>query len=1202
MPRAFDRGIPEVDKNPLRYGADYNDPEGIIGQGATEAAFGLGSIARQFLALDMLEEAFGEFVGTFTEIDWLSPEAIRVAIAATGKIIADIGRWFIQVFQNLTRIDLSENSQFIADLVNLLAFNDLYAAWEAFSTGWAALDWSNPLAAIHPAWMLVVDFFWGIAGWLGQIIRNILGINLPGFLAFDTLRSIWTTFFNVWSQISWSNPIAAITTAWRALVDLIWALWGWFKQVLSNLTGITLPDFFDLGTIKDLWWTFTDAWADITWTSIGAIWSALVAIGRFLRGAVHWAIGVFENLTGIDLEAIAASFGIGTLADALIAWADTLAGINWLSAGALMTAIGAFITLFQSLGNWLLGLIDSWLGWSTSVVGGMFSSVGNFIAGVVEYFWGATGLASWIKAIEKAAGFVGAGIIDAITGAWTEITRLGSLIGSFLNLQGLVDFIASILGETGLLGWLATLPFIGPLVSALTGIQPNTGTALDFSSLGIWAQGLLNGSSPIPGGNIVGAISDAILSTIPVAHISDASPNLLSQGNFNNDITVADGDGWEWDGTTTATGTGGSAKLTASGSLQALYSRQAVKVNAGDRITVSCRVKTTGFTAAAGRSMVLSIIPWTLVGGVMTQQSTVTIATRTTAAATFQSMTGSVYTVPTGVVRVQLRLAATANTGAVIWFDDASISKGGYLGQNLVDSLIAAWNDLFGGLTNPVVGAGATTGKTWNDLFSGASAFRSSYNTEASRGDTLRLNLFGSPTTVGSQIGLGAVPDIPRTKSLDMQSIINGIFRGLRGPRSEDSTAEEVYEAAYSTQESVAKVKAQVADLQSKAAAGTFSGVAIAVDFSTLAAASTLPSPWQNTYPSSSYTGYTVSGSGSLGITSGRAGWVTSTLDNRRAIAIYGTATNTNYQLVTAVFATMANSNAPNYIYGRSNLTGTTAVYARFTLIACELWAVTGSTHTRMAVDSGGFIGYQGTYKLECGVGATERRFRVWQDNKVIIDHTDGSTSTVGNLYTGLAADARTYVFGGQTRQALPVQIAAFSFNDNTPAAVLGSGLRIGRTSTATVTASATVGGAMPLPASFFGTTPDFATADLTYTAADNKVTASVSGWYLVTVAVRRVPWADTRQVFSSAILLNGAEYAIGHQQWGVDVATATANFTGNRGSSVVSIPVYLTKDQYVQAAYVARNSTEITGNTSGSESYFSVVFMNNTKPVQPAA
>lgn len=690
MPRAFDRGIPDVDKNPLRSGTDFNDPEGIIGSGATEAAGILGQVFRDFLGLDQLDEAFAEFVGQFADINWASPEAVRTVIAAAGELLADIGRWALTLFQHFTRLDLSEYGQFVADLLALLAFDVLQGAWETFANGWTALDWGNPLTAMHPGWMLLVDFGWGIAGWLGQLVDNILGISLPGFLALDALRGHWTDFFDTWGAISWASPLTAIHAAWMALVDLAWNLWDWFLTVLRNLTGIELPSFLDIDTLKGLWHDFEDAWAAINWLSLTALWDALRAIGSLLRGLTHWLIGVFQNLTGIDLEGIANSFGMTELVAALTTWADTLAGINWTNpVTGLMAAIGAFVTLAQDIGNWLLGVINAWLGWDISAVGDMFSDVGSFVQRVIEYFFGENGVAGWIRTLDALAGEAGASIAAAIKAVYDGATMLAQMFGEFVGFGDLVRFLEDIFGPQGLLGWLANLR------KQIADAKP---PVIDFDEIREKVEQLLGGTS--------------------VSEINSGTVNMLSQGNFNSSDTITPGDGWSWDGTLTATETGGSAKCEATGSLQQLFSRQSLKVVEGDRVTVTAKVRTTSFTAASGRSMVLAIIPWKLVANVMTAQTPVVIHTRTTASAgAWADMTGSTYVVPADVVRLTARLGVTANSGATVWFDDVHATKTGKLEQGLVSNLLDTW-----GQSWEKVFGGSGEGKLWSDFVTAVEA------------------------------------------------------------------------------------------------------------------------------------------------------------------------------------------------------------------------------------------------------------------------------------------------------------------------------------------------------------------------------------------------------------------------------------------------------------------------------------------------
>ncbi len=979
-------------------------------------------------------------------------------------------------------------------------------------------------------------------------------------------------------SIDWFDSSAiwnAITSAW----DFWKGVGNWILAAVESVTGLDIleqADFLkdlvgllDLDVLQTAWNAFMTVWGGVNWLSIDSIWSGLKAVGNLLRDIFHWFLGVVKNLTTIDLENLADSFGIGGLAAALTAWGTTLAGLNWASpVTALMDAIGAFIQLFKDLGNWVLGVIGSWLGWDTDVVGGMFSGVGSFVEKIVEFFFGETGLAGWLHTIESLVGEAGASIASAIAAVYNGVKRFVDMFGEFTGLAGLVTFFADLFSPDGLLGWLARVKD-----------QITKPPVIDF------------------GFDAIRQKIEEMFGATSVSQINDEVVNLISQGNFNNEITVDAGGGWSWDGSLTSTGTGGSAKCVADGSTQRLFSRQSVRVVAGDRVDVSCKFRTSGFTAAGGRHMVLSIIPWKLVANVMTDQTPVVIGSNSVGSAgAWTAITGTTYEVPTDVVRLTVRLTVIANSGAEVWFDDVTVAKTGKLKQTFVDSLIAAWNDLHRGLTNPL--AAATTDKTWQDLFPAASGFRSSYNTEEQRAQTLRTNMFGSPTTVGTEAGLGFIPNIPRTKSTDMQTIINNIWRGLRGESSEDYTAADVYNAAYATQESVAKATAAVADLVAKAASGAFSGVAVAVDFSTLSASSSMPSPWVNTLASLG----SPTGSGQLGIGSGRSKWVTSSSDNRQTISIYNSATNTYYQMVTAVYANGTNLNgASNRIYVRSNSTGSTAVYAVFTAFKAELWKVSSGSATRIGVNEwnvsgGNFIFYPGTYKVQAGVGANEDRFYVWQDNRIVIDVTDASAPKSHKL-TGIAGDARTYTAGGATRQALPAEVAAFTFHDNTPAATLGSGFHIGRTGGNSSHAASS--GAV-LNADFFGATPDRISDDLTWSSTNNRVTVSVSGWYMVTLSLRKTMTANTDRDFCSALLVNGSSvYVYGNQQWGLSVFGGDAS--GRKSTSVLSIPVFLAAGQYVAAGYAASHTTDITGSSGGVDSYFSVAFLGNTKPVQPA-
>lgn len=195
-------------------------------------------------------------------------------IAAVGKAVSDIG-------------EALSPGAILAKLLKIFgALGSLvHPAWDNFLAGWHTLNWlPNPFAAIHPAWMLVVDLGWDLMASFGDLLNDVFGINLPGFFALTELRGHWSAFFTAWSAINWGNPFDAIHRAWMALVDLFWDLWAWAQTVLHNLTGISIPDFLEFGILRDLWAEFTTSWAAIQWNSLAAIFSALRSLGGLVRG------------------------------------------------------------------------------------------------------------------------------------------------------------------------------------------------------------------------------------------------------------------------------------------------------------------------------------------------------------------------------------------------------------------------------------------------------------------------------------------------------------------------------------------------------------------------------------------------------------------------------------------------------------------------------------------------------------------------------------------------------------------------------------------------------------------------------------------------------------------------------------------------------------------------------------------------------
>jgi hypothetical protein len=175
-----------------------------------------------------------------------------------------------------------------------------------------------------------------------------------------------------------------------------------------------------------------------------------------------------------------------------------------------MTAIGAFVTLAQDIGNWLLGVINVLAGMghqcravTCSPTSARSCSGSSNTSGV------RTGVAGWIRTIDALAGEAGASIAAAIRAIYDGATMLAQMFGEFVGFGDLVRFLEDIFGPQGLLGWLANLR------KQIADAKP---PVIDFDEIREKVEQLLGGTS--------------------VSEINSGTVNMLSQGNFNSSDTI----------------------------------------------------------------------------------------------------------------------------------------------------------------------------------------------------------------------------------------------------------------------------------------------------------------------------------------------------------------------------------------------------------------------------------------------------------------------------------------------------------------------------------------------------------------------------------------------------------------------------------------------------------------------------------------
>jgi len=346
----------------------------------------------------------------------------------------------------------------------------------------------------------------------------------------------------------------------------------------------------------------------------------------------------------------------------------------------------------------------------------------------------------------------------------------------------------------------------------------------------------------------------------------------------------------------------------------------------------------------------------------------------------------------------------------------------------------------------------------------------------------------------------------------------------------------------------------------------------------------------------------------------GRIAWYpqsASSLDRSRVFSIYNTSHESSYQRVGAVFSTalpyQTNTGSvfgANYLFARatstvSTLWPTSCVFAKFfypDLVSglfqqakVELYRVLSGVESFIA--SATFTYTAGaTYWLEAGdpstLPTTDRRFKVYKDNTVILNATD-SLSALGssNLRSGFGMEPGADV----AFRYDPAKVASWAAYDNVPAATLGSGFRATRASgQSTVSITASTSGTT-LPNSTF--TQTRATSDFTYSTTGNTLTVGVSGWYAVSVGLLKSTAFGVSQFLQAAVFVKETSAAS-------NVLHTVGNQAADFQQSTVNAIVYVAQGGTIQPGYVSNVDMAVSGDDA--RTYFNVAFLNNTKPVQP--
>jgi len=667
---------------------------------------------REFNLFDTIEDLVTGAVDALKEVPFLSDVIFWITGLVEGTR-ETVELWFGNLRDFLSHINL------FSEDFNLIEAAESFVEFVLFPV-WRVLPWDfvrDFLGRLFPGvdWSWITSEEFDISD-IGQgIIDAVSQIPFIGDLlswltgatsgTLETLRQWFDNLRQFLASINFFGPDFDLLAAAEDFIQLILApvnaflSFDWFFDFLE-----TIFPGLDWDALREL-----DAASFLS--SVLAALQEVPFVGKIVTGILGLGSGTWEQLT-IWFDNF---------------W-DFLGNINFLSPDFnLLEAAENFLefiifpvwrlvpwewivdvlqTLFPGLDwTWLETLdISEWAEQILSIIGRV-----PFVGDILFWLTGATAgtfetLKQWFDNLREFLGY---------------INFFGPDFDLLAAAEAFIDFILFPVGKlaelgVGLLDWLRDR-LVKPVLSALMG----EGVNLDLTALGVWAKNLLSGEGPIPAQNLQGQVSSSLFGVIPVAHISNTSPNLLSQGNFDSaDMVEANDVGWEWTDEESQTGTGGSLKLNLDNTVQIIYCNQSIPVGPGDKVALQGWLKTVDYSGV-GEPFLLDLIPF---AGQAQLAAEGVAESGPSPVGDWKQFYGSVYQVPAGVdsVRVRIVVAAGAYSGTA-YFDDIRVAKTGFLQQGLVERLTDAWNNFWNGVFGT---AGDDTERSVDDLFTAADTIR----------------------------------------------------------------------------------------------------------------------------------------------------------------------------------------------------------------------------------------------------------------------------------------------------------------------------------------------------------------------------------------------------------------------------------------------------------------------------------------------
>ena len=285
MPRAYDRLVPPVDKDPNRFGTDYSDPLSAVSDAAAVA----GEQIRDQLVQIIMDKTGIDLSGPVAFIDWLGKQ-INVALGDLAATLAGIVAPLFQTIEQLLDLIKAAIGVDLRTVVaNLQALID--GLFGLFGGAGAGKTVAEALAAISD-WL--GKTFKGVSDGLAAVVKTVNDLIAGFFSLFGgtgtaSLAGMFSSATN-WMTVTFKGVSDGLAAVVKTVTDLID---GFFK--LFGGTGtVSLTTML---TVATAWMAQWQAFLDGVWNAFtGGVAGAGKTVAEALKSVTDWLSNIFQAL------------------------------------------------------------------------------------------------------------------------------------------------------------------------------------------------------------------------------------------------------------------------------------------------------------------------------------------------------------------------------------------------------------------------------------------------------------------------------------------------------------------------------------------------------------------------------------------------------------------------------------------------------------------------------------------------------------------------------------------------------------------------------------------------------------------------------------------------------------------------------------------------------------------------------------------